>query len=327
MLLTLVLICGDCTSTPCPHKMPFTLHSHSPVQPFWIAINRLSPQSAQGDTTIFFGQALLDSTPELIDTGTMPYLKLEAQRIYYTRPTHNPGRPALVLIHGAGGSRLDWPKAVQRLPGVSVYNFDLPGHGRSDLPGREHITAYGQTVLALLKALDLTQVVLVGHSMGGAIAQQVALQQPPGLSGLVLIGTAARLRVAPQLLQTTDSDLETAVAFILEHAAGPMLPPELRAQGRERLLENDADVLRGDFLACNNFDLRNQVANIKLPALVISSTNDRMVPLQFARQLSDALPQSELIVLPKAGHFQQLEQPQAVAQAMRAFITRLSPSA
>ncbi len=76
----------------------------------------------------------------------------------------------LLLIHGAGGDHLVWPKEIQRLPGTAVYNLDLPGHGRSAGAGRSSVDDYADVVQEFMELLALQDVTIVGHSMGGAIA-------------------------------------------------------------------------------------------------------------------------------------------------------------
>ncbi len=87
-------------------------------------------------------------------------------------------RPALVLIHGAGGTHLHWPAELRMLDSTAVYALDLPAHGKSAPPGRTSIEEYADDIAAFVEALGLEHVVLVGHSMGGAIAQTIGLRKP-----------------------------------------------------------------------------------------------------------------------------------------------------
>jgi pimeloyl-ACP methyl ester carboxylesterase len=110
--------------------------------------------------------------------------------------------PLLVLVHGAGGSADLWQPQLDGLADVArIVAPDLPGHGPLGGRGGVSIAAYAEWLAGFVSALDAGPVVLVGHSMGGAIAQTLALAQPERLAGLVLLGTAARLPVLPRLVE------------------------------------------------------------------------------------------------------------------------------
>lgn len=245
------------------------------------------------------------------------------QRLFYTRPQQSESGHQVVLIHGAGGSHLDWPPQVQRLTAASVCNLDLPGHGRSSPPAYASVDDYAQRVLAFVAALQLDSVVLVGHSLGGAIAQVAALQQPQALAGLVLLGTAARLRVADLILDAALAQPETAAEFITRHAWGPDAPSAARQRGKGQLMQTEPEALFGDFLACNSFDVRDRLDEIGVPTLVIAGAEDKMVPLKYSEALAQGIAQAELVVLPGTGHYIALEAPEETAAAIGRFLARL----
>jgi pimeloyl-ACP methyl ester carboxylesterase len=109
--------------------------------------------------------------------------------------------PPLVLVHGAGGAADLWQPQLDGLADVArVVAPDLPGHGPLGGPDAPGIPAYADWLEAFVAALEAGPVVLVGHSMGGAVAETLALACPERLAGLVLIATAARLRVLARIL-------------------------------------------------------------------------------------------------------------------------------
>src|SRR5512139_1972635 len=130
----------------------------------------------------------------------MPYLDLDGERIYYALHRNQADGVPVLLIHGAGESHLVWPFGLRRLPGTIVYAIDLPGHGKSAGPGRITIADYAEWLVSWLDTRRVPAAVLIGHSMGGAIAQWLALTCPDRTAALVLVATGAKLRVAPQLL-------------------------------------------------------------------------------------------------------------------------------
>ncbi len=246
--------------------------------------------------------------------------------IYYTQSGNPmPGHPSLVLIHGAGGSHLDWPGQLRRLPGEAVYALDLPGHGKSEGVGRQSIAAYAQAVLRWLEEMLLDPAILVGHSMGGAVAQTLALLAPERTAGLVLIGSGARLRVNQSLLESLRAErtFPQAVEQIMSWSFSPSAPESLLRLSQERMLQTRPPVFHGDLLACDAFDSTETIGALpEMPALVICGAADKMMPERHSRFLAEKIAGAILKVVPEAGHMVTLEQPAAVAEAVGGFVRR-----
>lgn len=257
--------------------------------------------------------------------GRMPYLTAAGNRLFYSDQGHAAG-PALLLLHGAAGSHLVWPGPLRRLAGARVLALDLPGHGRSDPPGRRAIAHYAAAVAAFIHALGLPDVVIAGHSMGAAIALTVALESLAALSGLVLLSAAARLRANEALLAGSLAHFDAAADFIVEYGFATA-PTTLRRQTRAAILSAGATTTYGDFLACHRFDVRAHLAGIPLPALVIAGSEDRLVPARAADALAAGLPHGRLERLEGAGHFSMLERPDEVAGLTAAFLAEVTRSA
>lgn len=253
----------------------------------------------------------------------MPTIRLPHTELFYAPFLPGDARQTLVLIHGAGSSRLTWPGELRRLPHTAVYTLDLPGHGRSALPGRQTVADYAQDVIHFIEALALENVVLLGHSMGGAIAQQIGLAPPPGVVGLVLMGTGAKLRVAPAFTEGIQNDFTATVDLLNQHFWGNKPDPAVLAANRQNMLTCPPEVMLGDFRACDAFDLREHVEEIALPALVISSGHDQMTPAKFGQFLAEQLTQAEFALIEAAGHMMMLEFPKQVAQLVQDFLAGL----
>lgn len=253
----------------------------------------------------------------------MPGIETGAGELFYTVGRGPTSGPTLVLVHGAGGSRIHWPPELRRMDQATVYTLDLPGHGRSGGPGRETIEGYADAVAAFLEAVDVGRAVVVGHSMGGAIAQTLALDHPVPVRALGLIATGARLRVAPAILETIQDDFKGAVELITRYAWSADADQSWVELGREALKDTGPEVLLGDFLACDQFDLMDRLGEIEVPALVVSGTADKLTPTKYARFLAEHIPAARLVTLEGAGHMVMLEQPQEVAKAVRGFVTAL----
>jgi pimeloyl-ACP methyl ester carboxylesterase len=254
----------------------------------------------------------------------MPTLTIRSQPLFYTRPSAapDPNRPALLLLHGAGGNHLVWPKGLRQLPDTAVYTLDLPGHGRSPGPGCNTIEGYADHVAAFLASLHLESVILGGHSMGAAIALALAARRQTAVRGLVLIGAGARLRVAPAILTGLQTDFAATVDLLnsLFWSASPQ--PIMVRRTRDVLLATGPDVLHGDFVACDGFDLRETLPDIPHPALIVTGAADQLTPPKHGQFLADHLPAGQLHIVPEMGHMVMVEAETAVATAVGEFVAR-----
>lgn len=232
----------------------------------------------------------------------------------------------VVLIHGAGGTHLYWPSELRRLPGYRIFALDLPGHGGSSGRGRQSIGSYVQSVLAWLEAVGLHQAVFVGHSMGGAIVQMLALDFPEHVLGLGLIASASRMGVNPNLLESAahPTTFHAAIASIIRWSYGPAAPEELTELAAKRMTKIRPSVLHGDFLACDAFDVSGRIQEIQQPALIVCGAEDKMTPLRNSQFLAASLTSGTLKVIPGAGHMVMLEKPQEVADVFQAFLGEIA---
>ncbi|MGC8786945.1 MAG: alpha/beta fold hydrolase, partial [Anaerolineae bacterium] len=167
----------------------------------------------------------------------MPYTKVGEEKIFYScHRSIDSQSPAMILIHGAGGNHQYWGYAIRNLKEASVYALDLPGHGRSNGSGCSTIADYADFIIRFMDVVGLAKAIVAGHSMGGAIAMTTALCYPDRVAGLVLVGTGARLRVLPAILEGILHDFERTIALICEYAYSPSAPKELVRQGQRQML-------------------------------------------------------------------------------------------
>jgi pimeloyl-ACP methyl ester carboxylesterase len=244
--------------------------------------------------------------------------------LYYSLYHHGgEDAPPLVLIHGAGGTHLHWPPEIRRLQGYRVYALDMPGHGKSEAcGGLQTIGDYAKHVLFWLDSVHLPRAVLVGHSMGSAVALALAIHHPEHVLGLGLIGAGARLRVHPALLESAanPTTFYKVVETLVSWSFSPNAQPRLVELAYKRMTETRQSVLYGDLLACNSFDVMDHLGLIHQPTLVICGADDQMTPLRYAQYLSNSIPAAHLAEIPNAGHMVMLEQPRAVADALLSFL-------
>jgi pimeloyl-ACP methyl ester carboxylesterase len=226
--------------------------------------------------------------------------------------------PPIVLIHGAGGVYLDMPIALRKT--MQAIAFDLSGHGRSAGAGRRHIREYAEDVIALLDAVKIDEAIIGGHSMGGAIAQTIALDFADRVAGLLLFGTGAHFLVNQSIIEGLANDFEKTCAMLIKWEWDKSAPESYRQQGLARLLATPVHITRNDYLACNEFDVRERLAEINVPTLVVAADTDKMLPLVQSEFLADNIPHAKLAVLENAGHMFTLEQPDKVVEVVQEWV-------
>lgn len=249
----------------------------------------------------------------------MPTIELDGSHLYFSLSGRGP--QDILFVHGSGGDHTLWSYQIKGLRGAfSIAAVDLNGHGRSPFREGEGLATYTEDVLAVLERLS-GRALLVGHSLGGAIALNVALHHPERIGGLGLIGTGARLRVLPELLELLQRDFEAAVDLILDWAFAGEPEPQFLAKAREQMHKNGQKALLRDLLTCNSFDVMDQLDRIRVPTLVICGREDRLTPVKYSEYLRDHIPNASLKVIEGAGHMVMLEQPEQLNQAIREFLT------
>ena len=234
--------------------------------------------------------------------------------------------PPVVLLHGAGGMHLFWPPQIRRLPGYRIFALDLPGHGKSDQGGGlQTIDSYAEQVLAWMEAVQLHRAVFVGHSMGGAIALTLAIQNAEHVLGLGLLSTGVRLYIPPDLLADAASPTTfyKAVESLVSWSFGLSVPERLVELAANHLREVRPSVLYGDLLACDRFDCTERLADIRLPTLILCGSEDRMTPPRYSQLLARVIPEALLEEIPQTGHMLMLEQPDAVGKSLTNFLGQI----
>ncbi len=250
----------------------------------------------------------------------MPHLEVDGTRLHHHAVGEGPR--AVVFVHGAGGNGGHWEAQLRGLPpGWRGLAIDLPGHGGSDGAGCRTILEYRDVVRAFLRAAQAVPAVLVGHSMGGAITQAVALAEPALLRGIVLVGTGARLRVHPTILELLRGDHAAAARLVADWGFGPAASEALRGEGIQDFLRCPATVSEGDFRACDAFDVMADVARIQVPALIVCGEQDPLTPTKYARYLHEHIAGSRLVLVLDAGHYVMRERPAAVTRALAEFLS------
>lgn len=264
--------------------------------------------------------------------------------------TGAPGRPTLLLVHGMAGSSATWRSVLPAL--AREYNVvapDLLGHGASDKPRQDYSLGANANVLRdLMVALGIPRATIVGHSLGGGVAMQLAYQHPPRCERLVLVSSGGlgpevswMLRLfslpgteylMPVLFSSFVRDMGNAVSRRLRGFGlrAPVLEQEWRSyvsltepSGRDAFLRTLRAVVDPRGQAVCAYD-RLYLAS-QLPTLIVWGKRDRIIPVAHATEAHAAIPGSRLVIFDHADHFPQAEEPQKFVDAVTEFIETTDP--
>jgi pimeloyl-ACP methyl ester carboxylesterase len=246
----------------------------------------------------------------------MPLLRLPDGDLFYA--SRRAGDVPVVYVHGAGGEHSIWGYQLRAVPGLQAA-LDLPGHGRSPGPGRKTIPGYGAVVAGFVDQWAPGPAIVVGHSMGGAVAQWLALQRPHLVRGLLLVGTGARLRVRDELRTGFVDDPVRAARRLATWSFGLAADPAWAARAA-RQAAADPVVTAGDFAACHAFDVMERLGEIQVPTIALCGSEDVLTPPKYTHYLAARIPDASAVLVPEAGHMVMVERPGAVADALRRLI-------
>ena len=238
------------------------------------------------------------------------------------------GEPALLFLHYWGGSSRTWDPVVNRLKtDFRCVAYDHRGWGESDKPE----TAYSVHDLAndaeaLIQTLGLTRYVLIGHSMGGKVAQLLAAKRPGGLEALILVAPAPPTPMnvpeaqRKQMIQAYQN--REAVEFLIQNVLTAVPPPD---EIRQQIIE---DTLKGGMAAKHAWpekgmleDISGAVPDIRVPTLVLAGENDQVEKIDsLERAVVPNIPTARMTVIAETGHLSPLEVPERIASEIRAFL-------
>ena len=222
-----------------------------------------------------------------------------------------------MFIHGAGRTPASWGPQLARFEGALA--VALPGH--PDGAPLHGTAAMADWVIAEMEGVP-GPLVMVGHSLGGAVALRVALARPDLAAGLVLVSTGARLPVPDDAIERIDLDFEAECARMVEQS-WLHHEPDLIRRGTNSVIAMGPESLRADYVSAREHDLRGRLGDLGAPALVVSGGEDPLVPTWLSEELADELPDSSLAVIADTAHVPQLERPDTIDLLIAAFLARL----
>jgi len=261
------------------------------------------------------------------------YVTVDGSRIRYVEAGTG---PAVVFIHGLGASLYAWRHTVPAAAaaGFRAIAFDNRGFGFSDKPAHGYANAdYTRLLLAFLDSLHVSQAVLVGHSMGGAIAAAAALAAPERVRGLVLADAAGFGTRWPLTLRMARWPLLGSVATSLRGRSSTAGILRSTYADAAKVTEADIDqyyapvpdpdygrALRAIMRQFRFDDLVGRLGALAAPTLVVWGSADRWIPLAIGRRMSGELPRAAFLIVPRAGHAAPEEAPQLFNRSLMAFL-------
>ena len=226
-----------------------------------------------------------------------------------------------IFIHGAGNTGFVWHYQTQYFADSEA--ISLPGHPQGK-PGTS-IDDYAQWIHRYVHNKGYSELILAGHSMGGAVAQMYALSYPTDVKGLVLLGTGARLRVRPDLLKLLEDGID-APAEGVKNMLEPLysrVATEVREKVINGMIEVGVAVQLNDFRCCDKFDIMDKVHQIAAPTLIVCGTEDNMAPVKYSQYLADKIASARLVIIDGGSHHFFLEKPDEVNRAIEEFLKDL----
>lgn len=242
------------------------------------------------------------------------------------REDGHPDAPALLLLHSLGTSAQVWTPIVHALAAsFRVIRPDMRGHGATQAtPGPYTIAQLGHDALGVLQALGIAHTAVVGLSIGGLIAQELAHIAPNRVTALVLMDTALKIPPATiwheRAALVRAQGMQAIVEPVLARWLTPDAPSHAAAPLRELILATPAEGYAACAEAIAAADLTLQSGGLAIPTLVLVGESDPSTPVATAEALHRAIPGSKLEIIAHAAHIPTAEQPAAVAGALLRFL-------
>jgi pimeloyl-ACP methyl ester carboxylesterase len=241
----------------------------------------------------------------------------------------------LLFLHGLGGGHHSWDAQLLHFPplGYAAHAWDQPGYGSSAMVEPYDLEQVCAALARLIQSIDDVPMVLVGHSMGGLIAQEMYFRHPELVKGLVLTFTSAAFsggsafakqfvgeRLGP--LDEGKSMAELA-AKVMPMQRGSKSDPEGVEHAREIMAELRPETYRKAVHLLTTFDRRADLPKIAVPTLLIAGSEDKTAPPAIMQSMQRKIPGSEFVLLEGCGHLGPMDQPREFNAALEGFLRKM----
>lgn len=226
--------------------------------------------------------------------------------------------PRPIFIHGSGGAPMVWGRQAGRIEDAVV--LTLPGHGKNSDPPRGSASAMADALEEAVRAVERPRVI-IGHSIGGAVALELAVRPETPVDGLIIINSGARIPVPAEVMERVRDDFP-AEAERLVRAIWHDADDATVTRGIGMVNDAGPETLALAYEACAAFDARDWLAEVTVPTLVISGAEDVLTPPHLSAELAAGLPDARHVSLPDAAHMVMAERDDAVNLLIAGFLAR-----
>ena len=259
----------------------------------------------------------------------MTHVFLPDLRLNYQESGDTNGRP-VVFSHALGLDLSLWTRVLALLPqSLRLVCYDHRGHGGSDVPdGPYAMGALVRDAERLLDHLGVRDATFVGLSMGGLVAQGLAVKRPDQVRALVLSNTAAKIGTADGWQRRRDAVRAGGMVAIADEVIARWFGSRQRdtallAEWRSRLIATSPEVYVGCCAALAGADIITPTSGLTCPALVIAGSEDGSTPPDLVRELADLIPGADFRLIRGTGHLPPVDRPDAFADALADFLIQL----
>lgn len=232
----------------------------------------------------------------------------------------------VILLHGAGGSLLGWPSNLRRLPGQRVFSLDLPGHGHSVQPTCRTMRCLVRGLHHFITDMGFYHVILIGYSLGGALALSYASAYPEQITGLIAISCGDQFEMPEDLVGKLrrPADTRKSIEIFKKTAFHPSFPQAERRALLAPMSKIDPEVLLADFSIGAEFCFNSQIPRLKFPSLFIGGSNDLISPPKSLMRASRYFDKSTVSLIEKAGHMVLYEKNEELGNHVSIFLARVN---
>lgn len=231
--------------------------------------------------------------------------------------------PTILLLHGACQDMSTWENQFNFLNSYTRYNsiaLDLPGHGRSGGEALKSIDQNSKFLLHFINELDLKQIILLGHSMGGRIAQLFCIEYPQYVIGCILAATGVRIRITRTTFNILQNDFKKFCEMATSNSFSESADYNTKKTFFNKLISSNKQTCINDMTACDEYDVSSNISRINIPVLIIAGASDVLAPVRYSRELYREIKDSRLSIINSSGHFMMIENPSVFNSALKKFL-------